>query len=89
MHYFFQKLGKKSQNLSSAAVVIGTLSVNIYTIICYSKPTCIVLYAFLLSADYFQNHFFLKNRSGIQLEYYIVWIQNRPNIMTWVQKFWA
>ena len=83
---FFQKLGKMSQNLMSATVVIGTLKVNIHTIACNSKPTCIVLYAFLLSADYFQKK---TNPSGIQLEYQIIWIQIMPDIMTWVQKFQA
>ena len=28
--YFFQKLGKMSKNLSSAAVVIGALRVNVH-----------------------------------------------------------
>ena len=31
---FFQKLGKLSQNLSSAAVVIGALRVNLSNLIC-------------------------------------------------------
>ena len=39
---FFRKLGKMSQNLSSAAVVIGTLMVNFTTITKqYHRPNII------------------------------------------------
>ena len=36
--FFFRKLGKMSQNLSSAAVVIGTLRVNTVKIPIYGSP---------------------------------------------------
>ena len=37
---------------------------------------------FLSSADFFQNHLFQKNLSGIQTECQRVWIQIRPNIVS-------
>ena len=37
--YFFQKLGKMSQNLSSAAVVIGALRVKCDTIFFFSEQS--------------------------------------------------
>ena len=36
--YFYQKLGKMSQNLSSAAVVIGALRVNTLSKTCVKRP---------------------------------------------------
>ena len=51
---FFRKLGKMSQNLSSAAVVIGALRVNAF-----------VKKKLLSSADFLQNYFFFsKNILG-------------------------
>ena len=49
----------------------------------------VILHAFLLSADFIQNHFFFqKILSGIPSECLTVWNQIRPDIMSglnWVQ----
>ena len=48
----------------------------------------VILQAFLLSADFFQNQLFRKNLSGILSECQTVWIQIRPIILSgliWVQ----
>ena len=42
----------------------------------------------LSSADFFQNELFSKKSSGTLLEYHMVWIQIRTNILSvviWVQ----
>ena len=51
---FFLELGKMSQNLSSVAVVIGTLRVNIFSMSFLCK--CFVLYIWLW---YFSAQFLL------------------------------
>ena len=38
---FFQKLGKMSQNLSSAAVVVGALRVNLRRLLIYAFLICV------------------------------------------------
>ena len=73
---FFRKLRKMSQNLSSAAVVIGALRVNFSLLGNFAG-------FFLSSADFFfQNQLFRKILSGIQSECQTVWIQTRPDILS-------
>ena len=69
------------QNVSSAAGMIGALRVNSFV---YK----LILFAFLSSADFFQNQHFRKLPSGKSSECQTVWIQIRPDILLgliWVQ----
>ena len=52
------------------------------TIMVYLFACWVILYAFLSSADFFQNQLFQKKISGIQSECQTVWIQIRPNILS-------
>ena len=54
----------------------------------FNSAHWVILHAFLLSADLFQNQIFRKILSGIPSECQTVWIQMRPDIFSvliWVQ----
>ena len=62
MPYFFQILGKMSQNLSSAASVIGALRVNVIQIsVCASREgsgeSGLLMVAFTISTKIYLNIF--------------------------------
>ena len=53
-----------------------------------SVAYCVILHAFLSSADFFQNQCFKKNLTGIPSECQTAWIQIRSDILLgliWVQ----
>ena len=74
MPYFFQKLGKIFQNLSSAAVVIGALRVKLAEYIL----------KFLISGQFwwieiFSQMFYIRKIPALSCQYILIMVMSSPD----------